>query len=98
MEKGEGEKEKGEGGVREENEEGGKRKEKEGGGGERERVVVVRGRRGKGEKGGGGVKQSSSWDGTLLSMLVALLFHLLVVSGDIELNPGPGLGEYECMV
>ena len=34
----------------------------------------------------------------LLRMLVALLFLLLIVSGSVELNPGPGLGEHECIV
>ena len=30
----------------------------------------------------------------LLRVLLALLFYLLVVSGDVKLNPGPGLSEY----
>ena len=56
------------------------------------------GRVGRRGGGGAGVEESSTeWVRMLLRMLVALLF-LLVKSGDVELNPGPGLGEYECMV
>ena len=30
----------------------------------------------------------------LLGVVLALLYFLLVVSGDVKLNPGPRLGEY----
>lgn len=47
------------------------------------------------EAGGAGVKWNSfDLVETLLSMLIALLFLRLLLSGDVELNPGPGLGEY----
>ena len=50
-------------------------------------------------EGGAGVERSS-FDRVrmLLKMLVVLLFLLLIVSGSVELNPGPGLSEYECIV
>ena len=51
------------------------------------------------EQGGGPGGAGVEWNSSdrvrmLLKMLVALLFLLLIVSGDVELNPGPGLGEY----
>ena len=56
---------------------------------------------GKAERGGGASVELSHFYWCvrmLLRMLVALLFFLLIVSGSVELNPGPGLGEYECIV
>ena len=48
-----------------------------------------------GGEGGAGVEwNSSDRVKMLLRMLVAILFILLIVSGSVELNPGPKLSEY----
>ena len=76
--------------------EGGRAGEGQRGGREAEQGEGVKGRE---ENGGIGMKwKSTDQVGMLLRMLVALLYLRLFVSGDVELNPGPGLGEYECMV
>ena len=55
---------------------------------------------GKNIRGGGGVGTGMKWMSSrvLLRMLIMFLFLRLIVSGDIELNPGPVLGEWECIV
>ena len=83
--------------------------EAEGGGGREEEVGNVEERKGicakeeerKGRREldrGGDAQNSSNQIRMPLRMVVALLFLLLVKSGDVEVNPGPRRGEYKCIV